>query len=40
MNRLVADLQRADDPDGTSHALAYALFRAPSPLPPPPVDHA
>jgi DNA-binding transcriptional ArsR family regulator len=40
MNRLVADLQRADDPDGTSHALAYALFRAPSPLPTPPVDHA
>ena len=34
MNRLVADLQRADDPDGTSHALAYALFRAPTPLPP------
>ena len=40
MNRLVADLQRADDPEGTSHALAYALFRAPTPLPPPPVDHA
>ncbi len=40
LNRLVADLQRADDPDGTSHALAYALFRAPTPLPPPPVDHA
>ncbi len=40
MNRLVADLQRADDPHGTSHALAYALFRAPTPLPPPPVDHA
>jgi len=35
LNRLVADLQRADDPDGTSHALAYALFRAPTPLPPP-----
>ena len=40
LNRLVADLQRADDPDGTSHALAYAFFRAPTPLPPPPVDHA
>ena len=40
MNRLVADLQRADDPEGASHALAYALFRAPTPLPPPPVDHA
>lgn len=34
MNRLVADLQRADDASGTSHALAYALFRAPTPLPP------
>jgi DNA-binding transcriptional ArsR family regulator len=40
MNRLIADIQRADDPDGTSHALAYALFRAPAPLPPPPVEHA
>ena len=40
LNRLVADLQRADDPDGTSHALAYALFRAPTPLPPPQVDDA
>jgi len=40
LNRLVADLQRAEDADGTSHALAYALFRAPTPLPPPPVKHA
>lgn len=40
LNRLVADVQRADDAGGTSHALAYALFRAPTPLPPPPVDHA
>jgi DNA-binding transcriptional ArsR family regulator len=40
LNRLVADLQRAEDVDGTSHALAYALFRAPTPLPPAPVDHA
>ena len=40
MSRIVADLQRADDPAGTSHALAYALFRAPTPLPPPPIDHA
>ena len=40
LNRLVVDIQRADDPKGTSHALAYALFRAPTPLPPPPVDHA
>jgi predicted ArsR family transcriptional regulator len=34
LNRLVADLQRADDPAGESQALAYALFRAPTPLPP------
>ena len=34
LNRLVADVQKADDVDGTSHALAYALFRAPTPLPP------
>ena len=40
MNRLVADLQRADDPDGASYALGYALFQAPTPLPPPPVGHA
>ena len=40
LNRLVADLQRAEETDGTSHALAYALFRAPTPLPPPPVKHA
>jgi DNA-binding transcriptional ArsR family regulator len=40
MNRVVADLQRAEDLDGASYALAYALFRAPTPLPPPPVDHA
>ena len=40
LNRLVADLQRAEEADGTSHALAYALFRAPTPLPPPPVKHA
>jgi DNA-binding transcriptional ArsR family regulator len=40
LNRLVADLQRAEEVDGTSHALAYALFRAPTPLPPPPVKHA
>jgi DNA-binding transcriptional ArsR family regulator len=39
LNRLVADLQRADEPDGTSHVLAYALFHSPTPLPPP-VDHA
>ena len=34
LNRLTADLQRADDPEGGSYALAYALFRAPTPLPP------
>ncbi len=34
LNRLTADLQRADDPEGASYALAYALFRAPTPLPP------
>jgi DNA-binding transcriptional ArsR family regulator len=34
LNRLVADLQRADDGKGTSHALAYVLFRSPTPLPP------
>lgn len=28
LNRLVADVQRADDPDGELHALALALFRA------------
>ncbi len=40
LNRLVADLQRAEDASGAPHALAYALFRAPTPLPPPPVEHA
>jgi DNA-binding transcriptional ArsR family regulator len=34
LNRLVADFQLADDAKGESHALAYALFRAPTPLPP------
>lgn len=34
INRLVADIQHADDPKGESQALAYALFRAPTPLPP------
>lgn len=40
LNRLVTDLQRAEDANGAPHALAYALFRAPTPLPPPPVEHA
>lgn len=34
LNRLVADVRQADDPDGASHALAYALFQASTPLPP------
>ena len=34
LNRLVADFQRADDGKGIRHALGYALFRAPTPLPP------
>jgi DNA-binding transcriptional ArsR family regulator len=38
LNRLVADLQRADDPKGESQALTYALFRAPTRLPPPSDD--
>ena len=40
LNRLVADAQSADTAEGTSHGLAYALFHAPTPLPPPPVKHA
>ena len=38
LNRLTADLQRADDPEGVSYALAYALYRASTPLPPPADD--
>jgi hypothetical protein len=34
LNRLVADLHRDEDPDGDLHALAFALFRATSVLPP------
>jgi DNA-binding transcriptional ArsR family regulator len=33
LNRLVADFQRADDPDGDTHALALALFRSTGVLP-------
>lgn len=33
LNRLVADFQRAQDPDGEPHALAFALYRAPRRLP-------
>ncbi len=34
LNRLVADLQRAEDAAGERHVLAYALFRAGPGLPP------
>jgi hypothetical protein len=34
LNRLVADYQRADDPTGDRHALAYAMYRAAPGLPP------
>jgi hypothetical protein len=34
LNRLVADYQRAEDPAGERHVLAYALFRAGRGLPP------
>lgn len=34
LNRLVADFQGAEDPDGAMHALAFALFAAPAVLPP------
>lgn len=34
LNRLVADLQRADDAVGERHVLAYALFRSGQGLPP------
>ena len=34
LNRLVADYQRAESPDGERHVLAYALFRATPGLPP------
>jgi DNA-binding transcriptional ArsR family regulator len=34
LNRLVADFQSAEDPDGEMHALAFALFAARVVLPP------
>lgn len=34
LNRLVADLQRADDTSGDRHVLAYALFKSGPGLPP------
>jgi DNA-binding transcriptional ArsR family regulator len=33
LNRLVADFQRAQDPGGEPHALAFAFYRAPRRLP-------
>ena len=39
LNRLVADLQRADESGGVRHGFAYAVFEAPTPLPPP-IEHA
>jgi DNA-binding transcriptional ArsR family regulator len=40
LNRLAADFQRADAVEGEMHALAYALFRSKSTLPPVDVDRA
>lgn len=34
LNRLVADFHAAEDPHGEMHALAFALFAAPTGLPP------
>jgi DNA-binding transcriptional ArsR family regulator len=33
LNRLVADFQRAQDPEGEPHGLAFAFYRAPRRLP-------
>ena len=33
LNRLIADFQRAEDPDGDAHALALSLFRSTGVLP-------
>jgi DNA-binding transcriptional ArsR family regulator len=35
LNRLAADFQLAEGPEGETHALTYALFRATPALPPP-----
>ena len=35
LNRLAADFQGAEDPEGETYALTYALFRAGTALPPP-----
>lgn len=34
LNRLIADFQRAEDPDSETHALVLALFQATTTLPP------
>jgi hypothetical protein len=34
LNRLIADYQKAEDPEGERHALAIALYRATAGLPP------
>lgn len=34
LNRIVADLQRDEDPEGEMHALAFALFESTTVLPP------
>ena len=39
LNRLVADMERADESEGNRHGFAFAVFHAPTPLPPP-VEHA
>jgi hypothetical protein len=36
LNRLAADFQAAEDPEGDTYALTYALFQAGTRLPPPP----
>lgn len=40
LNRLVADIHGADEPDGERQVLAYAFFRARAGLPPPRDDDA
>jgi DNA-binding transcriptional ArsR family regulator len=40
LNRLAADFQTAQDPEGETHALTYALFQAGTRLPPPRGDDA
>ena len=35
LNRLIADFQQAENPEGDMHALTFALFRSSTVLPPP-----